>query len=80
MHIGDRGPGSGGVGTDRVQQGATRFPGIPIFEQSRNEELLSGAFTESGREILWGHGLVDLAGPTSEPDGRVVALLEGPDG
>jgi 2-polyprenyl-6-methoxyphenol hydroxylase-like FAD-dependent oxidoreductase len=80
MQIGDREPASGGVGIDRVQQGATRFPGIQIFEQSRNEELLSAALTESGREILWGHRLIDLVDATSEPDGRVVALLEGPDG
>ena len=80
MQIGDREPASGGVGIDRVQQGATRFPGIQIFEQSRNEELLSAALTESGREILWSHRLIDLTDATSEPDGRVVALLEGPDG
>jgi 2-polyprenyl-6-methoxyphenol hydroxylase-like FAD-dependent oxidoreductase len=80
MQIGDRKPGGGGVGIDQVQQGATRFPGIQIFEQSRNEELLSAALTGSGREILWGHRLIDLTDATSEPDGRVVALLEGPDG
>ena len=60
MQIGDRQPASGGVGIDRVQQGATRFPGIQIFEQSRNEELLSAALTESGREVLWSHRLIDL--------------------
>jgi 2-polyprenyl-6-methoxyphenol hydroxylase-like FAD-dependent oxidoreductase len=80
MQIGDREPAGGGVGIDRVQQGATRFPGIQIFEQSRNEELLAAALTESGREILWSHRLIDLVDATSQPDGRVVALLEGPDG
>jgi hypothetical protein len=80
MQIGDRQPASGGVGIDRTQQGATRFPGIQVFEQSRNEELLSAALTESGREVLWNHRLIDLVDATSEPNGGVLALLDGPDG
>lgn len=63
-----------------LQDGYTRFPGIQIFEQSRNEELLGGALTAGGGDIRWRHRLVDVQDRTSAPDGRVEALIEGPDG
>jgi 2-polyprenyl-6-methoxyphenol hydroxylase-like FAD-dependent oxidoreductase len=64
----------------RLQQGATRFPGIQIFEQSRNEEMLVAALTAGNGEIRWQHRLIDLLDHTAEPDGRVEALLEDADG
>src|SRR5215468_12352194 len=42
MQIG-KDPPRGGVGFASWQQGVTRFPGIQIFEQSANEQLLSGS-------------------------------------
>ena len=71
---------SGGINIEQLQQGATRFPGVKIFEQSRNEELLYEALTARGGDVLWRHRLIDLIDKTAEPDGRVVALLEGADG
>ncbi|GAB2842257.1 FAD-dependent monooxygenase [Actinocorallia aurea] len=76
------GGGPLGFGFAELQQDATRFPGVKIFEQSRNERLLVDALAERGGEVAWGHRLVDLVDRTREdgPDGRVEALLEGPDG
>ena len=72
----DIGPQGFDIGA--AQRGATRFPGLHIFEQSRNEQLLSSALTDAGAEVRWRHRLVDL---TSDPvDGRTTALVEGPDG
>ena len=70
----------GGVNIEQLQQGATRFPGIKIFEQSRNEQLLYATLTGLGGDVLWGHRLVDLVDNTAEPDGRILALLEGAGG
>ena len=69
-----------GVNIEQLQQGATRFPGIKIFEQSRNEQLLYEALTGRGGDVLWGHRLVDLVDNTAEPDGRILALLDGAGG
>ncbi|WP_193045554.1 FAD-dependent monooxygenase [Mycolicibacterium baixiangningiae] len=76
------GGSSRGIGPNlmNLQDGATRFPGIQIFEQSRNEELLVGALTAGGGDIRWRHRLVDLQDKTAEPDGRVEALLEDGEG
>ncbi|BBZ07542.1 hypothetical protein MDOR_17110 [Mycolicibacterium doricum] len=70
--------GSGGGGPDLValQDGATRFPGIQIFEQSRNEEVLVAALTAGNGDIQWRHRLIDLVDHTATPGGRVEALLE----
>lgn len=72
--------GGDGVAVERLQRGATRYPGIRIFEQSRNETLLYDTLRDRGGDVRWGHRLVDLVDRTSEPDGRVHALLEGPYG
>jgi 2-polyprenyl-6-methoxyphenol hydroxylase-like FAD-dependent oxidoreductase len=72
--------GPNGVGIAAIQQGATRFPGIHVFEQSRNEHLLYDALVECGRDVRWKHRLVDVVDHTAEPEGRVQALLEGTDG
>lgn len=64
----------------KLQGGATRFPGIAIFEQSRNEELLAETLAAEGGEIRWQHRLVDLTDNTDQSDGRVQALVEGADG
>jgi 2-polyprenyl-6-methoxyphenol hydroxylase-like FAD-dependent oxidoreductase len=63
-----------------LQKGATRFPGIQIFEQSRNEQLLADTLVASNEDIRWRHRLVDLIDKTAQPDGRVEALIEGEDG
>ncbi len=46
MQIGTDSPG--GFSIADVQQGATRFPGIQIFEQSANEQLLSRSLAAAG--------------------------------
>lgn len=58
---------------------ATRFPGMQIFEQSLNEQLLGQTLLADGGDIRWRHRLVDLVDKTSEPDGRVQALVESED-
>ncbi|NIZ90266.1 FAD-dependent monooxygenase [Kineococcus rubinsiae] len=76
-----------------AQRPFTRYPGIHIFEQSRNEELLSSALAavdsdhddvgDGGREergVRWQHRLLHLDDHTDRPGGRVEALLEGPGG
>src|SRR3954467_1932541 len=68
------------VSLDAAQQGSTRYPGLHIFEQSRNEELLWSALAETGNDVRGWHRLVDLVDGTDRPDGRVVALVEGPEG
>ena len=69
------------VNLEQFQAGWTRFPGVHIFEQSRNEQLLQQALHEAGHEVRWCHRLLDLLDTTlGDPQGRVVALLEGPDG
>ena len=76
FQIGDK-PGAEGFNIAQLQEGATRFPGIEMFEQSRNEELLYEALKGLGGDVRWNHRLIDLVDTTAEPDGRVVALLEG---
>jgi 2-polyprenyl-6-methoxyphenol hydroxylase-like FAD-dependent oxidoreductase len=58
MQIGENSP-FGGVSIARLQRGDTRFPGIQIFEQSANEQLLSGSLAAAGTEVLWRHGTVN---------------------
>jgi len=74
------GPTGGGPDIGRIQAGATRFPGVQIFEQSRNEELLADTLMATGGDIRWRHRLIDLIDRTDQPDGRVEALLEGEGG
>ena len=69
-----------GFSIEATQQGSTRYPGIQIFEQSRNEELLSSTLAETGAGVRWQHRLVDLLDNTDPCDGRVVALVDGPEG
>jgi 2-polyprenyl-6-methoxyphenol hydroxylase-like FAD-dependent oxidoreductase len=70
----------GGVSIADLQQGETRFPGIQIFEQSANEQLLSGSLAAAGTAVLWRHRLVDLIDDAGQADAGVVALLDGPAG
>lgn len=72
--------GPGGVGINQMQQGATRFPGIQVFEQSRNERLLSDALAGCGDGVRWNHRLVELIDQTADETGRISALLEGAGG
>ncbi|BBZ25959.1 2-polyprenyl-6-methoxyphenol hydroxylase [Mycolicibacterium madagascariense] len=78
MQIGDA--PSGRLDISTAQVGDTAFPGVRIFEQSRNERLLYGTLTEAGSDVLWEHRLVDLVDRTDDADGRISALVEGPDG
>jgi 2-polyprenyl-6-methoxyphenol hydroxylase-like FAD-dependent oxidoreductase len=78
MQIGKDSPG--GISIARLQQGETRFPGIQIFEQSANEELLSSSLAAAGTEVLWRHRLVDLIDDADQAEGRVGALFDGPAG
>ncbi|MDP5226255.1 MULTISPECIES: FAD-dependent monooxygenase [Arthrobacter] len=54
----------------------TPYPGIYVFEQSRNERLLVDALEEDGRGVLWGHRLEAL----ERDAGGVTALLRDDDG
>ena len=56
------GPGGGflGFGFEQAQRGATRYPGLHVFEQSRNEELLVAALAGAGGDLRWEHRLLDL--------------------
>lgn len=69
-----------GFNIEAAQRGSTRYPGIQIFEQSRNEELLSSTLAGTGAGVRWRHRLVDLLDNTHSCDGRVVALVDGPEG
>ena len=74
MQIGADSPG--GFSIADVQQGETRFPGIQIFEQSANEQLLSRSLAGAGTDVLWRHRLVDLIADADQADAGVIALLD----
>lgn len=69
-----------GFSLEPAQRSATRYPGIQIFEQSRNEELLSFALAETDAQVRWQHRLVDLVDGTDRAEGCIVALVDGPEG
>ncbi|MGM7666818.1 FAD-dependent monooxygenase [Microbacterium sp. A93] len=48
---------------DRVGHGLTPFPGITIFEQSANEELLAGFLAQRRRPVAWGTSFHSFADP-----------------
>ncbi|MGO1947646.1 2-polyprenyl-6-methoxyphenol hydroxylase [Brachybacterium alimentarium] len=77
-------PGSTGrasrINIDQAQEGWTPFPGVQIFEQSRNEELLARTLATEGHPVLWQHGLESLASDADSPDAGVEAMVTGPDG
>ncbi|WP_114853421.1 FAD-dependent monooxygenase [Brachybacterium sp. YJGR34] len=84
---GERGAGTGSarqapalVDIARMQTGSTPFPGAQIFEQSRNEELLSRTLAEEGHPVLWGHSFDTLTLGAQPADDAVEALAIGPDG
>ena len=62
-----------------AQRGDTPFPGARIFEQSRTEQLLSGALADEGAPARYGHALASFAADASADEG-VEARIEGPDG
>ncbi len=66
----------GGPDIAAMMGAATRFPGMQIFEQSRNEQLLSETLIAEGGDVRWRHRLIDLVDKTREPGGRVEALVE----
>lgn len=67
-----------GFRIDEAQREDTDFPGLHIFEQSRNEELLAGELERTDVDVRWGHRLVALL--DGDSDAGVTALVEGPDG
>lgn len=69
-----------GFSLESTQSGSTDFPGIQIFEQSRNEELLSSALDEAGASVRWQCRLVAVINNGGADDGSVEALAESPDG
>jgi 2-polyprenyl-6-methoxyphenol hydroxylase-like FAD-dependent oxidoreductase len=58
------------VQLDLLQNQVSDYPGLHVFEQSRNETLLYDALREplagQGREVRWGERLIDL---TTDDDG-----------
>ena len=73
-------PPLGGISIARLQRGETRFPGMQIFEQSANEQLLSRSLAAAGTDVLWRHRLIDLIDDAGQTQGQVMALLDGPEG
>ncbi|MGP9538322.1 FAD-dependent monooxygenase [Brachybacterium sp. AOP43-C2-M15] len=68
-----------------AQTGWTPFPGAPIFEQSRNEELLASTLAAEGVPVRWGHRFIALLSDAAGTDGAGAAapvdvLVEGPQG
>ncbi|APX33885.1 2-polyprenyl-6-methoxyphenol hydroxylase [Brachybacterium sp. P6-10-X1] len=70
----------GGVDILAAQTDWTPYPGIQVFEQSRNEELLAATLEAEGHPVRWGHRLVDLESGASAGDEHVEVQAEGPDG
>ncbi|HEX7351139.1 FAD-dependent monooxygenase [Brachybacterium sp.] len=73
------GPGTApGVEFGRMQEGWTSFPGAQIFEQSRNEELLSRTLSAEGSPVHWGHRFLGFAtlGDAAPAEVRIL----GPEG
>jgi 2-polyprenyl-6-methoxyphenol hydroxylase-like FAD-dependent oxidoreductase len=89
-------PGSGKRAFGRLEfrglgDGVSPYTEITVFEQSRNERLLTDAFADLGHEVRWGHALERLevvgaggageSGPEASVAGAsVTATLAGPDG
>lgn len=72
------------AGLADAQGAATRYPGIHVFEQSRNEELLGEALAARA-PVRWNTRLIAILDDGSEPgaqDGpaHAEALAEGPEG
>src|SRR5699024_7172633 len=69
-----------GFSLESTQAGSTDFPGIQIFEQSRNEELLSSALDDAGAPVRWGTRLIAVLRHGGSGDSSFEALADGPDG
>lgn len=54
------------IDLERMQRGATRFPGIRIFEQSQNEQLLAAQLAAAGAAPRWRHRLIELRQDTDD--------------
>ena len=79
MQIG-QGAGLLGFDLESTQSGSTDFPGIQIFEQSRNEQLLSSALDELDASVRWRCRLVAVLQNNGSGDPAFEALVEGPTG
>ena len=65
---------------ERMQEADTRFPGLRVFEQSRNEALLAEALAEDDRPVRYRHSLIALLTGARAADAEVRALVSGPSG
>uniref|UniRef100_UPI0028BD8A5A FAD-dependent monooxygenase n=1 Tax=Citricoccus sp. TaxID=1978372 RepID=UPI0028BD8A5A len=67
---------------DRLGQRLTPFPGITIFEQSANEELLAGHLRDRHRPVAWGTSFRSfITDPRAAgPGGTVTVGLDSPEG
>jgi 2-polyprenyl-6-methoxyphenol hydroxylase-like FAD-dependent oxidoreductase len=63
----------GSLPLDRVGHRLTAFPGITIFEQSANEELLAEYLASRRRTVAWGTAFQSLQ---ATPEGPVTVALE----
>ncbi|GAA1682884.1 2-polyprenyl-6-methoxyphenol hydroxylase [Citricoccus zhacaiensis] len=72
----------GTVRLDRVGQQLTPFPGITIFEQSANEELLARHLRDQHRPVAWGTSFRSFVTDprAAGPGGAVTAELDSPEG
>ena len=72
----------GTVRLDRVGQQLTPFPGITIFEQSANEELLAGHLRDQHRPVAWGTSFRSFTTDpwAAGPGGTVTVELDSPEG
>ncbi|MDQ1652812.1 MAG: hypothetical protein QOI35_2012 [Cryptosporangiaceae bacterium] len=66
----------GTVRIGALGEGLTPFPGLFVFEQSKNETLLTEHLAELGGQVHWLHRLTAL----DSDAGGVRATLAGPDG
>ena len=72
----------GTVRLDRVGQQLTPFPGITIFEQSANEELLAGHLRDRHRPVAWGTSFRSFTTDSraAGSGGAVTVELDSPEG
>ncbi|GAA4284419.1 FAD-dependent monooxygenase [Brevibacterium daeguense] len=68
------------AGIERMQEADTEFPGLRVFEQSRNEALLSETLVAERAPVRWKHELVSLLSGTRDADAGAEALVAGPSG
>lgn len=68
------------VGIAKLQDNDTLYPGLRVFEQSKNESLLADTLVAEGVQVLWRHELTALLTGTRSSDTGTEALVTGPNG